>query len=438
MKQKSTTQLKIFLTAYAVNPFKGSEDGMGWNYILQIARNQKVIAVTRKNNGPAIEKYMQENPELNDLYSNIEFKYFDWPLWLIFCKKGPVLSLIYYYFWQFTLAIHFRKLRHKIDVVHNLNFHNDWTPTFLWMWRKPLVWGPVGHHPLIPFKFLRPFYGYRVVIMDRFLWMLKNLFWHFDPFLKLSVAKSTHVFCMHKEAAQKLGLKNKFSILPSVASEEVEPSHTAKEFNVLSVGRFVALKGFDITIKSFFTFYSALQADEKRNVKLILVGSGPEKSRLIQLINSLGLEAAVQIIEWIPRNELKELYKTASVFLFPSHEGAGMVVSEAMSYGVPVLCWDNCGPGRFIHPSSKLRVKYVPSHNSINTFADHLMQLKTDPEFISREKSLARERFLEAFNWDLRADELSRVYTLAARSSCSTFAEQHYFIPKSLQNEQIG
>ena len=52
----------ILATAYAVNPYKGSEDGMGWNMILQIARFQKVIAVTRENNEPKIVKYMKENP----------------------------------------------------------------------------------------------------------------------------------------------------------------------------------------------------------------------------------------------------------------------------------------------------------------------------------------------------------------------------------------
>ncbi len=44
---------RVLITAYAVNPYKGSEDGMGWNFILQAARFQRVVAVTRRNNGPA-------------------------------------------------------------------------------------------------------------------------------------------------------------------------------------------------------------------------------------------------------------------------------------------------------------------------------------------------------------------------------------------------
>ena len=42
--------------------------------------------------------------------------------------------------------------------AYNLNFHNDWTPTFLWVFKKPLVWGPVGHHPKVPKEYILPVY----------------------------------------------------------------------------------------------------------------------------------------------------------------------------------------------------------------------------------------------------------------------------------------
>ena len=51
----------IIATAYAINPYKGSEDGMGWNFTLQIARFNKVIVITRENNRGYIEKYISEN-----------------------------------------------------------------------------------------------------------------------------------------------------------------------------------------------------------------------------------------------------------------------------------------------------------------------------------------------------------------------------------------
>ena len=85
----------ILLTAYAINPYKGSEDGMGWNFVLQAARHQRVIAVTRRNNRPHIERYLSEHTIAQ--VNNITFLYFDLPAWTCFWKKGPTLSLIYFY-----------------------------------------------------------------------------------------------------------------------------------------------------------------------------------------------------------------------------------------------------------------------------------------------------------------------------------------------------
>jgi hypothetical protein len=144
----------ILITAYAVNPYKGSEDGMGWNFIVQAARFNHVIAITRKNNRAAIEQFIQLNKE-NKNYNNINFIYVDVPNWMLFWKKGPLLSMIYYLFWQFIVAVKTLRLKNKIDIVHNLNFHNDWSPSFLWMFRKPMVWGPIGHHPKIEKAFLK-------------------------------------------------------------------------------------------------------------------------------------------------------------------------------------------------------------------------------------------------------------------------------------------
>ena len=59
MDKKKTT---VLISAYAVNPYKGSEDGTGWNMISEIAKYQKVVAITRENNQQDIEKFIQENP----------------------------------------------------------------------------------------------------------------------------------------------------------------------------------------------------------------------------------------------------------------------------------------------------------------------------------------------------------------------------------------
>ena len=401
----------ILATAYAVNPYKGSEDGMGWNYICQIARFNKVIAITRKNNREAIEKYLNENtvPEAK----NIHFQYYDLPKWTRFWKKGPLLSMIYYYMWQLFLPVFVKRKRIPFDIAHNLNFHNDWTPTFLWVFKKPLVWGPVGHHPKVPKEYLLPVYGWKSYIADRFRWILKQAFWHLDPFLKISAAKADKILCMNSEVAEHLKFDaSKMIICSSVASERTknEGEKIRDGFRVLSVGRFVWLKGFDITIRSFAAFYNSLSKEEKKNVSLTLVGDGPARKQLEKLAEDLKVKEAVTFIHWIQRAELSKLYRQSDVFLFPSHEGAGMVVAEAMSYGLPVICFDNCGPGEFVNIASGLKVEYSTYDQSVKDFAEHLNTLHSDPFLLESFSTYAQLSFQDKYQWNVKGEVLKKVY----------------------------
>ncbi len=400
----------VLITAYAIHPLKGSEDAMGWNYVLQAARYHRVVAVTRKNNRPAIEKFFADNPDHDEIASRIQFLYYDWQKWLIFWKKGPLLSLIYFYCWQACIPAWFKKQNVEVDVVHNLNFHNDWTPSFLWKLGKPFVWGPVGHHPPVPIKYLRDF-GTGAVIKDRFLWLLKNAFWTLDPFLKKCRDKADFVWCMHREAVKKLHLEDKHWVVPSIASEEVNaPEKVRGGFNILSVGRFVPLKGFDITLEAFAHFYLRLSPAKQRMTTISLVGKGEMKKQLFDIAAKHKIVHAVRFFNWVDRSELQEIYQSASAFLFPSHEGAGMVVAEAMSYGLPVLCWDNCGPGTIVHPKSKLKLKYTNREDAIDAFSEMIQRLHDNAGFLEKESELARERFENMLSWDVRGEQLKKIY----------------------------
>lgn len=402
----------ILITAYAVNPLKGSEDGMGWNYISQAAKTNKVIAVTRKNNRRDIEVFIANNRQEYPAYDNITFLYFDWAKWLLFWKKGPLVSMIYYYLWQLSLAIWLRKQNVDYDIAHNLNFHNDWTPSFLWLLPKPFVWGPVGHHPKIPRHFLKP-YGRKELLKDRMLWALKWAFWNLDPMLRICRKKAANIWCMHDGSRLKLNLVKDYYLHPSIAANKTDKVAATDNFTVLSVGRFVPLKGFDITVRAFAQFYRDAPSDIKPMLKLILVGKGPHELYIRNLLSENGIEQVTTIIPWMPQRELADIYQRSSVFLFPSHEGAGMVVAEAMSNGLPVLCWNNYGPGYIVHQESDLKVNYQAYESSVACFAEKLRMLSSNSEYYRSEQQLSIDRFRTSLDWDRKSGQLKDFYSKA-------------------------
>lgn len=401
----------ILASVYALNPQKGSEDGMGWNFVCQIARHQKLIAVTRKNNQANIEEYMEKNPSA--LYENMEFLYYDLPYYLRFWKRGAFGAMPYYYLWQLFLPLFIIAHKVNFDIVHNLNFHNDWTPSMLWTLGKPMIWGPVGHHPKIPKQYIVSSYGWVAYLKDRATWCMKQFFWNIDPLLKLTKQKANFIFAMNSSVQKRLKVdENKFAIMPSVASEEVvvKKKKNKKSFNVLSIGRFVPLKGFDVTIKSFAKFYYRLSREERCYTTLTLVGKGPQRKYLERLCAELYITEAVRFIDWIERDALKAIYNASDVFLFPSHEGAGMVVSEAMSYGLPVLCFNNVGPGEFVDCESGMKVSYTTYEESLLRFAHHLDRLNKDRALLAKLAKGARRRFETQFQWSVRGEQLKVVY----------------------------
>lgn len=400
----------ILATTYAVNPYKGSEDGMGWNYVLQIAKNNKVIAITRENNQNAIEKYMDEHP--NVLYKNITFLYFDLPYWMRWWKKGGRGAMLYYWMWQKGVIGFVTKQNLTFDIAHNLNFHNDWTPSYLWKLGKPFVWGPVGHHPLIPAQYLSKYF-IKHLLKDRFTWLVKNYFWKYSTSLRNTTKNADFVWCMNESVPERLHLKpSQYEIIPSVASQDFGylPYEHSNKFTFISVGRLVPLKGFDLTLQAFAAFYHTLSEVEKANTELLIVGSGPEEKRLIKMAADLKISENVQFILWMERAELMKIFKQAQVFLFPSHEGAGMVVPEALSFGLPVVCLDNCGPGSFITNRCGIKILEDDYQCTVINLAQAIKNLYKDKTLYANMRHEARVQFEKVFHWDRRGEQLAKIY----------------------------
>jgi len=98
---------------------------------------------------------------------------------------------------------------------------------------------------------------------------------------------------------------------------------------ILSVGRLVYYKGFEYLIKGM---------KEIPNASLVIVGSGPLRQALEQLIKSLELQERVHIIDSV--DDLRPYYHACDVFAFPSCEPSevfGIVQIEAMACGKPVI-----------------------------------------------------------------------------------------------------
>jgi glycosyltransferase involved in cell wall biosynthesis len=407
----------ILISAYAVHPHKGSEDGMGWRFILAAARTQRVIAITRENNGPAIEAFLAKNDF--EGRENLQFVYFDLPPHLRFWKRGGRFSSLYHWIWHASLPRFIREQGFEFDIAHHLNFHCDWTPSQLWRLGKPFIWGPIGHHPQLPKDYLLETGGYKALLKDRMTWYFKKMLWNFSPALRLSVKHATTVFVMNSAVQKVLRLKDEqVRLMPSVGSNTEPRSvtlHTEKgsavqAVQILFMGRFEALKGIETVLRSFALFYKNLPEKDQKLVTLRLVGKGSLRKSMEKLANDLGIASVVIWTEWVAFDQISAVYRQAALFFFPSHEGAGMVVAEALAHGVPVLCYDNEGPGELTDDTCAIRIPYLTHQEAIVRFATELGDFYKNKEKQVEMGRNAVDFLAKNLTWERKGEILEDVY----------------------------
>lgn len=111
-------------------------------------------------------------------------------------------------------------------------------------------------------------------------------------------------------------------------------------FTFISIGNFTKNKNHRLIIESFLR---AFHISEK--VKLILVGSGPEKHTLNSLIKQSGRTKQFKVFEYLNQNELVQLMHDCDCFVLSSnYETFGVVIIEAMACGLPVISTKCFGP----------------------------------------------------------------------------------------------
>ena len=399
------------MTAYAVNPYKGSEDGTGWNFIHQASKNNNVIAITRKNNRENIEKFVNENQSLAN--QNIKFYYFDLPYWMRFWKKGTIGTLVYFYLWQLFMPIFILKNKLKFDVLHNLNFHNDWIPTFLWVFRKPLIWGPVGHHPPIPSSYIIKAYGYKAYFIDRANYLIKSLVRRLDPFIYIALWRADVILAVNSTTAKKYWwVKHKIKVFPAIGGNQQkgDVSKTPTKFIIFSAGRFEPIKGFDLAIHSFNRFCEKISDTELSNVEFHIAGAGKYQELLKTIANNNRNSSCIKFYNWVSKNEIDTLYKSSSIFFFTSYEGAGMVIPEALSYGLPIVCFNNSGPGESTDDYSSIKADYTSYTDSIELFSNYLLRIFKDNILRENMSKASKLRFDELFDWNKKGELLNSIY----------------------------
>lgn len=142
--------------------------------------------------------------------------------------------------------------------------------------------------------------------------------------------------------------------------------------SLLFVGRLnMEVKGIDLLVPIMKRVCSVFP-----DVTLNIVGDGGDKDKFLELIQQENLEKNIVLCG--KTNQVQKYYEQSSLLLVTSrYEGFGLVITEAMAHGIPVVAFHAYGPDEIINDSVN---GYLLEQGDVDGYADCIIRLLSDKE----------------------------------------------------------
>lgn len=174
---------------------------------------------------------------------------------------------------------------------------------------------------------------------------------------------------------------------------------------VAFIGRLVPYKGADILIEALARYRGSLK------IEVMIIGDGPDRQKLQDLVARYGLEASVHFAGWVPQNQFATVLLGYHVLALPSiREFGGGVVLEAMSLGLVPIVANYGGPPEMIDAASGIAVDFDDRESLIAGFTAAFVKFEEDGDLISSLSRGAGARVAEWFTWDAKSEQILRIY----------------------------
>lgn len=313
-----------------------------------------------RNRGHSVHLFTARHPKANRSEPNTyRFRAIETP----WTKDYPLAFPPFY-----RMLLKFR--RHEFDVIHT---HTPFTIGFVGMrWAEshgiPLVstyhtlYDRYVHYiPYVPRRYLRfklakhtNFYynqaDHVITPSDAAMkWLRRHSVT--TPATVIPTAALPRRFFDRSELRQSLGIPPEHKVLLYVG-------RLAKEKNMETLFRMASL---------------AFSADP--SLRLWLVGDGPYRAECVRMVREFGIGDRVKFVGFVPRDQVDQYYAASDLFVFSSiTETQGLVVQEAMTYGLPAVAVTGGGASEGIEEG----VNGFVVKNDAHTFAEQVLQVTSD------------------------------------------------------------
>lgn len=409
-------RLKVLLGCYACDPNFGSEPGMGWNFVSNIAKHHDVHAIVEEGEFKEnLTRYSAEHPE--DV-KNITFHFVRRHHHNTLRKIWPPSYYWFYRVWHkraYKLAVELNK-KENFDLVHQVNLAGFREPGYLWKLNKPFIWGPLGGFTQTAWCLL-PGMGLHALLYFSMRNIL-NLFQKRFNYAVRRAAKKAHTIFVSDSQGETdaRNIWNRETVMMKEIATHPLPSYPpvalrqpATPLRICWVGELIPLKALDILIDALALCKHPMQVE--------VLGRGPKLQAWQSKCTALKLEHCVNFRGFVPHEQVTNIMSSCHVLCITSIKegGTSTVVLEALQCGLPIIAIDHCGFASVINENCGIKIAVQPRQKIIRDFAEQLDFLYANEPTRLALAAGAQKRS-EDFTWNANMKMLNKAYENACVS----------------------
>ena len=416
------SRLRILLLAPECSPEQVSIPFVAYCHAAALAQLHDVTLVARSTLAESLRRANAPFRSIEVVRTPLLDRIFDWGFRILF--RGNYDSQILTGFrYPFSVAFEWRawrQLRRRIssgefDVVLRLLPMAPTLPSpFAFFLRKgpiPFVLGPLNGGLRSAPGFSQPDtqkgFAFGVRKLYRFVPFARSTYRHATAI----IAASSHMRSEFAAYSDKLFFVPENGIARSLCATKSRRSEPGAKLELIFVGGLVRRKACYIGIRAAAP---VLRSDLAH---FTIIGDGPERNNLEELVRSLGIEKNVSFRGWLSHGEVLKQLQSSDVVVLPAiREGGGGVVFEALANGAVPVILDWGGPGDIVHAEVGYKVPPSNEDDVVSQMGKILSDLAGDRELLEKLRKQGMIYARECLTWEAKAQSTTQVLNWAVQS----------------------
>jgi glycosyltransferase involved in cell wall biosynthesis len=200
---------------------------------------------------------------------------------------------------------------------------------------------------------------------------------------------------------------DKVHVIPYFTPRVHQQPEAVTERRLLYCGRLSQIKGVHTMIGALRPLF-----DKYENLKLEIIGDGPFRQQLTDLVREMSLQDRIKFHGWLGRNEVDRALTDSYLVLFPSiyPEAFGISGIEAMMHGKPVVAFDVGGVSTWLKDGVS---GYLIPEKDVAQMSSRVEELINDEQLAAKMGGAGREIALKDFSPEVHISKLKQVYEAA-------------------------